>query len=74
MIASLVYVTFAPLRGSPSYSPLWLLANLTRDVIPTWAVPASWIFMVSVHFLEALYTLYLCRYYRTPFTIGVSVC
>ncbi|KAK7682054.1 hypothetical protein QCA50_015018 [Cerrena zonata] len=71
MVASLVYVTFAPLRSSPSYNALYLLANLTRETVPSWAIPTSWIFMVSVHFLEALYTLYLCRHFTTPFSVGL---
>jgi len=72
LIGSLVYVTFAPLSSSPSYSPLYLVANIVRDNIPTWFVKSCWIFVGVTHALEALYTYSLCKKHRTGIIVGAQ--
>ncbi|KAI0077949.1 hypothetical protein K474DRAFT_1620141 [Panus rudis PR-1116 ss-1] len=70
LVAFMFYTYLAPETASPSYAPLLYLAHATRSVIPWWFINASWYFMIVVHFLEALYTLRLCRKHRTPFWVG----
>jgi len=71
LMGSLCYVTWAPEPSSPSHSDLYYPGYAIRSALPSWAVAASWCFMVPTHALEALYAFTLCRKHRTPFGVGL---
>ncbi|PCH34859.1 hypothetical protein WOLCODRAFT_19627 [Wolfiporia cocos MD-104 SS10] len=72
LIASLCYMTYAPVNPSPEYALWFYPANYLRQYLPYWAVAASWYFLVFVHAMEALYALTLCIKHQTPLLVGVQ--
>ncbi|KZT66485.1 hypothetical protein DAEQUDRAFT_758710 [Daedalea quercina L-15889] len=71
LVASLLYVTYAPQPHTPNFSPAFIPANYLRANLPGYVVPAAWWTIVLVHPLEAAYALYLSVRHRMPFTIGL---
>ncbi|CDO76844.1 hypothetical protein BN946_scf185033.g41 [Trametes cinnabarina] len=71
-LALLIYTTFSPTPNSPNYSPLFAPADYIRSIIPPWMITFSWGLVVSFHWLESFYTLYLCKKHRTPFIVGLQ--
>jgi hypothetical protein len=70
---ALFYTTFAPGPLSPAYSAAFALAHAIREALGPTVMKYIWILMVSLHLLECLYTLSLCRKHQTPFVPAVSV-
>ncbi|THG96528.1 hypothetical protein EW026_g5322 [Hermanssonia centrifuga] len=75
MMLALIYTTFSP---SPSSSPFdlpWVPvlvypATWIRTALPSGSLAWIWGFMISVHALESLYTLSLCRKHHTGVVVG----
>ncbi|EIN06851.1 hypothetical protein PUNSTDRAFT_121903 [Punctularia strigosozonata HHB-11173 SS5] len=68
-ILLLYYTMFAPAGAGPVWEPGFRLRQLVGgDSV----VRGFWIFMVTVHALESLYTLSLCRRHRTGFVVGAQ--
>lgn len=74
LIVLLTYVTFSPPPSSPAYGPVYSAAAYIRAQLPTSALKWIWIGMFSIHGLESIYMLSLCRKHGTPFVTTVSVC
>lgn len=71
LMGTLSYITWAPEPSSPYYSTLFHPGHAARLALPSWAVAASWMFLLPTHALEAIYVFTLCRKFTTPFFVGV---
>ncbi|EMD38741.1 hypothetical protein CERSUDRAFT_112464 [Gelatoporia subvermispora B] len=67
----LFYTTFAPGPDSLNYSSVFAPGHGLRSILPPWVLPSSWGLMITVHSLEALYTLNVARKHDMDFTIGM---
>jgi len=72
LMGTLSYITWAPGPSSPYYSTLFYPGHAARLALPSWAVAASWMFLLPTHALEAIYVFTLCRKFTTPFFVGLA--
>lgn len=72
-VIALVYTTFSPLPSSPSYGTAFALAEAIRNALPSWGLASCWYLLFTLHGLECLYMMSLCRKHQTPFVPTVSI-